>query len=98
MEDQSKKPNGTCARSVSAKWWRQVGFWGLTANMVLGFPVILVALWYAPEADWGILSAIYPTILAAWCAAAGIRQWGKNQGTELETPAPGAGVDAGPLD
>ncbi|ADK73488.1 hypothetical protein RDJLphi1_gp87 [Roseobacter phage RDJL Phi 1] len=66
--------------------------------MVLGFPVILVALWYAPETDWGILSAIYPTILAAWCAAAGIRQWGKNQGTELEASAAGAGVDADPLD
>jgi len=86
---------------LSARWWRQVGFWGLTINAVLGFPILVLALWFAPETDWGIMTAIYPTILAAWCAAAGIRQWGKNRGTEtIETmaPAPAEAIDTGPLD
>lgn len=67
--------------------------------MILGFPVMIAVLWFAPEADWGIMSAIYPTILAAWCAAAGIRQWGKNRGSEPEYPiASEEVVDTGPLE
>ena len=72
---------GTHTRDLSARWWRQIGFWGLTLNAVTGFPILVLALWLKPDTDWGIMTAIYPTILAAWCAAAGIRQWGKNQGT-----------------
>lgn len=84
MEEKRPSPNATPTRDLSARWWRQVGFWGLTINAVLGFPILVLALWFAPETDWGIMTAIYPTILAAWCAAAGIRQWGKNQGTEIQ--------------
>lgn len=103
MESKGTSAGRTCTRrDVSARWWRQVGFWGLTVNAVLGFPILLLALWFKPETDWGIMTAIYPTILAAWCAAAGIRQWGKNQGAEAPTPmvppVPEGVVDTGPLD
>lgn len=90
---------GTSFKDTSARWWRQIGFWGLTVNMILGFPTILGALWFAPNTNWDPLITIYPTILAAWCTAAGIRQWGKNRGSEPEYPvAPREVVDTGPLD
>lgn len=89
MEDKGRKPGGACPRDISAKWWRQVGYWGLTLNASLGFPVLILALWFSSDdTDWSIMTAIYPTILAAWCAAAGIRQWGKNKGSEVENPGP----------
>lgn len=74
---------------MCSKWWRPVGFWGLTLNAVLGFPVLLAALWIGPEGrDWSIMTALYPTVLATWAVAAGIRQWGKATGSEAETPRP----------
>ena len=72
---------------LSARWWRQVGFWGLTFNAVLGFPAMVALLVFGSATELGVLSGAYATILAAWTAAAGIRQWGKNREAEQETAA-----------
>ena len=77
----SKEPKKT-VRDVSAKWWRQVGFWGLTIMMILGFPLIAFVVIAYPEGDTSAMVTAYGTTLAAWTACAGIRQWGKNQGSE----------------
>lgn len=69
-------------RDVAAKWWRQVGFWGLTVMIIAGFPVIGIAVVFFPESDTSALVTAHGTNLAAWTACAGIRQWGKNQGSE----------------
>lgn len=61
----------------SASWWRQFGFWGLTANAVAGLPALFVCVWTAPDVDWGVVAGAYATVLATWAAAAGIREWGK---------------------
>lgn len=79
------EPTRAAPRDLSARWWRQVGFWGLTINTVLGFPVLVGALMWFPEGDWGVLAATYTSLLTAWCLAAGIRQWGKNRGVESST-------------
>lgn len=67
-------------RNVSARWWRQVGFWGLTINMILGGPVLVITLLL--DKDPQVLVTPLGSILTAWCVAAGIRQWGKNAGGE----------------
>lgn len=85
MEEQGR--TGTPARDLSARWWRQVGFWGLTLNAVLGFPAMIALLLLDGETELGVLSGAYATILAAWTAAAGIRQWGKNRNAEEVEPA-----------
>lgn len=76
----NKKPT---ARDVSATWWRQVGFWGLTVNMIVGFPVIAAVVVARPETDVSSIVVAFGSILTAWVAAAGIRQWGKNTGSEI---------------
>ena len=79
------KRAGTPARDLSARWWRQVGFWGLTLNAVLGFPAMVSLL--VLDVELGALAGAYASILAAWTAAAGIRQWGKNRNAEEVEPA-----------
>ena len=62
--------------------WRPLGYWGLTINVSLG-PVVMVLvpiLW--PGTSLLYLSQVYPMLLAAWAAAAAVRQWGKNKGSE----------------
>lgn len=86
MEKQGRA--GTPARDLSARWWRQVGFWGLTLNAVLGFPAMVALLLLDGETEMGVLSGAYAAILAAWTAAAGIRQWGKNRDAEEQTSRP----------
>lgn len=66
----------------SATGWRPVGYWGLTLSTVLGFPVLLLAPIVFPGADLQAASQALPYVLVAWCGAAGIRQWGKNMGSE----------------
>lgn len=72
----------TPKRDLSARWWRQFGFWGLTLNAVLGFPAMVALLLFDGATELGVLSGAYAAILAAWTAAAGIRQWGKKQEAE----------------
>jgi len=54
----------------------------MTINVSLGPPcmVITPVLW--PATDLTLLAQVYPILLAAWVAAAGVRQWGKNAGAE----------------
>lgn len=87
----------TPTRNVSARWWRQVGFWGLTINASLGFPAMLLMLIFVDEVELGVVSGMYAAILAAWTAAAGIRQWGKNQAADKVSYEMEA-VDTGPLE
>lgn len=65
-----------------ARYWRPFGCWLLTLNAGLGFPVIVVGMLLQPEANWGTVSGTYASVLACWAAAAGIRQWGKSNGSE----------------
>ena len=59
--------------------WRTVGYWGLTANVVL-LPVALVLIpWFAPEVSLVLVSGHFPVLLSAWVGAAAVRQWGKNK-------------------
>jgi hypothetical protein len=69
-------------RDSASKWWRPIGYWMLTFNASLGFAV-LIAMAVFDIGQLGVISGAYASILAAWCAAAGIRQWGKNNGTEM---------------
>ena len=85
MEDKGRA--GTPTRDLSARWWRQVGFWGLTINAVLGFPAMVALLVLDAGVELGTLAGAYASILAAWTAAAGVRQWGKNKGAEGVEPA-----------
>ena len=62
--------------------WRPVGYWGLTLATVIGFPLMVVQGVIFPVADLTAAAQVYPYVLAAWCGAAGIRQWGKNMGSE----------------
>lgn len=71
-------------RNALARYWRPVGCWLLTLNAGFGFPVILVGIFMFPGVDWGTASGTYATVLATWAAAAGIRQWGKSNGSETE--------------
>lgn len=64
----------------SKTWWRQTLFWGLTGGAVLGFPVILFG-WFRGLSVLEI-AAVYGTVVAGALGAAGIRQWGKNEGAE----------------
>ena len=62
--------------------WRPLGYWGLTINVTLG-PVwmsVVPVIW--PATNMTLLAQVYPTLLAAWVAAAAVRQWGKNTGVE----------------
>ena len=63
-------------RDTASKSWRPFGYWALTINVAFGFVtlVILAVL----GIDIGVLAGSYASLLAAWCAAAGIRQWGKH--------------------
>ena len=70
------------SRDLSAIWWRQVGFWGITINAVLGFPALLLISFITPDSNLHYVSSAYPAVLATWAAAAGIRQWGKNKNAE----------------
>ena len=62
--------------------WRPVGYWGLTLATVIGFPLMVVQGVIFPDANLAASAQVYPYVLAAWCGAAGIRQWGKNMGSE----------------
>lgn len=42
--------------------------------------VLVPILW--PDTDLSLLDGIYPTLFAAWIAAAAVRQWGKISGVE----------------
>ena len=71
------------ARNGASKWWRPVGYWALTINVALGFPAIVaMAVLDKGTAVLGTVAGTYASLLAAWAAAAGIRQWGKNNGSE----------------
>lgn len=65
----------------ASRSWRPFGFWALTINSAVGFPVILIGLVVMPDSDWAVAAGAYATVLATWAAAAGIRQWGKNSNT-----------------
>ena len=65
--------------------WRPIGYWGMTINVCV-LPVAIgigPIIW--PSVDFGMLAQLYPYILGGWCGAAGIRQWGKNSGSEFGT-------------
>ncbi len=64
------------------KIWRLVGYWGLTLNVVFLPAVFVIVPTYIPNADLSYVYAHYPIMLGAWVAAAAVRQWGKNEGTE----------------
>lgn len=76
------------AFTLSARWWRQFGFWGLTANAVAGLPALFVGVMTAPDVDWGSVTGAYTAVLATWAAAAGIREWGKRAGVEEDDATP----------
>lgn len=65
-----------------SRTWRPFGYWGLTVNVSLGpaFMVAVPILW--PDASLVLLAQVYPMLLAAWVAAAAVRQWGKVKGAE----------------
>lgn len=69
-------------RDKSARWWRQVGFWGLTINAIVGFPLIAFAVIFRTETDVTPIVIAFGSVLTAWLGCAGIRQWGKNNGSE----------------
>lgn len=72
-------------RNRASKSWRPAGAWALTLNASLGFPALLaMAIFDKGTDNIGTLVGAYGTVLAAWATAAGIRQWGKNNGSELE--------------
>lgn len=83
MKDTEEQSTGTPRRDMSARWWRQFGFWGLTLNAVLGFPILVVGSMLRSSWEIDALIGVYASILAAWVASAGIRQWGKNRGEDL---------------
>ena len=70
-------------RDTASRWWRPVGCWALTLNASLGFPALVVmAILDKGTGVIGTLVGAYGTVLATWATAAGIRQWGKNNGSE----------------
>lgn len=70
-------------RDAASKWWRPVGAWFLTLNASLGFPALVaMAILDKGAGSIGTLVGAYGTVLATWATAAGIRQWGKNNGSE----------------
>lgn len=73
-------------RDMASRYWRPFGYWALTLNVSFGFPAILIAHIVRPEGAWGTVAGSFSALLMAWCAAAGIRQWGKNDGAELDGP------------
>ena len=72
-------------RDMFAKWWRQVGFWGITLNTIAGFPLIACIVLFTDKDPTPVIIA-FGSILTAWLACAGIRQWGKNSGGEVSHP------------
>ncbi len=72
----------TTARDRASRWWRPVGQWALTVNAALGFPAIVVLAILKTGNELGVVAGAYATVLATWAAAAGVRQWGKNKGSE----------------
>lgn len=66
-------------RDKASASWRPIGYWALTINAALGFPILAVAT-FMSVTDLGVLAGAYASVLAAWAAAAGIRQWGKHNG------------------
>ena len=71
-------------RDTASRSWRPFGYWALTLNVAFGFPALVIGSVVSPETEWGIIAGSYASLLMAWATAAGIRQWGKNVGTELE--------------
>ena len=69
-------------RDQLSRSWRPFGYWALTLNASLGFPAIVAGAVLAPDAPWAVVAGVYATILAAFCTAAAVRQWGKNKGSE----------------
>ncbi len=70
---------------MSQKHWRPFGYWALTLNAALGFPALVtLAILEKGTDSLGVLAGAYASVLATWAASAGIRQWGKNNGSELE--------------
>ncbi len=67
-------------RDIASKSWRPFGFWALTLIVSFGFPVVVVGVFVAPDAPWSTITGMYTSVLFAWAAAAGIRQWGKHNG------------------
>ncbi|AAT69480.1 gp89 [Alphaproteobacteria phage PhiJL001] len=58
----------------------------LTLNTGLGFPAMVTMAILGLGTDvLGILAGAYASLLATWAVAAGIRQWGKSNGSEKET-------------
>lgn len=64
------------------KIWRLVGYWGLTLNVVFMPAALVIVPMYVPAVSLNLVSGHYPMMLAAWVAAAAVRQWGKNKGVE----------------
>lgn len=63
--------------------WRPFGYWMLTLNASFGLPLMYAFAVLDVGVDHlGTLAGAYASVLAAWAAGAGIRQWGKNTGTE----------------
>lgn len=70
-------------RNAASKYWRPLGAWLLTLNAGLGFPALIaMAIMDKGTGVIGTLVGAYGTVLATWATAAGIRQWGKNNGSE----------------
>lgn len=67
---------------LSAKLWRQVGYWGITLNIILLPIIITVMKMLDPNNDVSVLINMEISLLTAFCTCAGIRQMGKKHGTE----------------
>lgn len=57
--------------------WRKVGFWGLTINMIVGFPALSFIALFTNASNISIILDTYIYLLTGWLAAAGIRQFEK---------------------
>ncbi len=67
------------ALNTARKTWRPFGFWALTFH-VLAMPAgLIIFSAIRPEFSPSDFTGTYSSILAAWVASAGIRQWGKAQ-------------------
>lgn len=73
-----EKVTATSGHYLRAKrWWRQVLYWGLTCNTVLGFWTLVAYAHWGKEETLPQLIALYTTVLTATLAAAGLRHFDK---------------------
>ncbi len=68
-----------------SRTWRPFGYWALTLNISF-IPLFVIVgpllTTHIDSINVEMVTDLYPAMLATWAAAAAVRQWGKNQGTE----------------